>query len=80
MKDIDKRIVRRGIQRQYFPNEQGNFNMQELRKRKKGIKNIEHQYVERIKSATSPSRKAAVSEKVRMVKVKESSKNQISSM
>ena len=33
--------------------------MVELKKRRKGIKNIEHQYVERIKSASSPSRKAA---------------------
>lgn len=59
MKDVDRKIVRRGIQRQYFPNDLGNFNMQELKKRKKGIKNIEHQYIERIKSATSPLRKAA---------------------
>ena len=58
MNDKDKRIVRRGIQRQYFPNDQGNFNMDELHKRKKGIKNIEHQYMERIKSASSPSRRA----------------------
>ena len=59
MNDKDKKIVRRGIQRQYFPNDQGNFNMGELKKRRKGIKNIEHQYVERIKSASSPTRKGA---------------------
>ena len=57
MNDKDKRIVKRGIQRQYFPNDQGNFNMKELHKRKHGIKKIEHQYKERIKSASSPTRK-----------------------
>ena len=56
MNDKDKKIVRRGIQRQYFPNEEGNFNVKELVKRKKGIKKIEHQYIDRIKSAMSPSR------------------------
>lgn len=42
MNDKDKRVVKRGIQRQYFPNDHGNFNMKELHKRRKGIKNIEH--------------------------------------
>lgn len=56
MNDKDKKIVRRGIQRQYFPNEEGNFNVKELVKRKKGIKKIEHQYIERVKSAFSPER------------------------
>ena len=57
MNDKDKKIVKRGIQRQYFPNEQGNFNMDELKKRHKGIKKIEHQYMDRVKSASSPARK-----------------------
>lgn len=70
MKDKDRKIVRKGIQRQYFPNDAGNFNMQELRKRKKGIKNIEHQYAERIKSATSPFRMAAA-EKNRTVQLRD---------
>lgn len=58
MNDKDKKIVRRGIQRQYFPNEQGNFNIDELKKRRKGIKKIEHQYIDRVKSASSPTRKS----------------------
>ena len=49
MNDKDKRIVRKGIQRQYFPNEQGNFNFQEMKSRKKAIKEIELQYIDRIK-------------------------------
>ena len=54
--------------------------MQELRKRKKGIKNIEHQYVERIKSASSPTRKAAAAvDKFRMIRVRDNSKNKVSS-
>ena len=51
MNVIDKKVVRKGIQRQYFPNEKGNFNLWDLKKRQKGIKNIEHQYIDRIKSA-----------------------------
>lgn len=57
MNDRDKKIVKRGIQRQYFPNDAGNFNMDELKKRKVGIKKIEHQYIDRVKSAHSPARK-----------------------
>ena len=57
MDDKDRKIVRRGIQRQYFPNEHGNFNIKDLNKRKKGIKKIEHQYIDRIKSASSPDRR-----------------------
>ena len=38
MNDKDKKVVRRGIQRQYFPNEQGNFNFKEMKSRKKAIK------------------------------------------
>ena len=30
MNDLDKKIVRRGIQRQYFPNDAGNFNIKDL--------------------------------------------------
>ena len=59
MKDKDKKIVRRGIQRQYFPNDERKFNEDDMKKRKVGIKKIEHQYIERIKSASSPTRKAA---------------------
>ena len=58
MKDNDKKIVKRGIQRQYFPNDAGNFNMVDLKKRKVGMKKIEHQYIDRIKSASSPTRKS----------------------
>ena len=58
MNDKDKKIVRRGIQRQYFPNDNGNFNMDELKKRKKGIKKIEQKYMDRVKSASSPTRKS----------------------
>lgn len=57
MKEKDKRIVRRGIQKQYFPNEQGRFDLKDLRNRQKGIRNIEHQYIDRIKSAASPARR-----------------------
>ena len=32
--------------------------MDELKKRKKGIKKIEHQYMDRVKSASSPTRKS----------------------
>ena len=49
MNDKDKRVVKKGIQRQYFPNEQGNFNFKEMKSRKKAIKQIEHQYIDRIK-------------------------------
>ena len=60
MKDLDKKIVRRGIQRQYFPNDAGNFNEKDLKRRKQGIKKIEHQYIDRIKSASSPRRRVVV--------------------
>ena len=56
MNVIDKKVVRKGIQRQYFPNERGNFNVHDLKRRRKGIKKIEHQYMDRIKSASSPLR------------------------
>ena len=48
MTNEDKRIVKKGIKRQYFPNDQGLFNVKDLKKRKKGIKDIEDQYLERI--------------------------------
>ena len=41
MNKEDKRIVRRGVIQQYFPNDKGNFNNRELRHRSKGIKDIE---------------------------------------
>ena len=52
MNTQDKKIVRSGIQKQYFPNEQGTFNVTELKNRKKGIKKIEDQYAERVKTGT----------------------------
>ena len=51
MTNEDKRIVKKGIKRQYFPNDQGLFNVKDLKKRKKGIKDIEDQYLERIQTA-----------------------------
>jgi len=50
MNKEDKRIVRKGVVRQYFPNDKGNFNQRELRFRSKGIKDIEQQYINRIKT------------------------------
>ena len=50
MNKEDKRIVRKGVVRQYFPNDKGNFNNRELRFRSKGIKDIEQQYINRIKT------------------------------
>lgn len=43
--------MKRGLQKQYFPNEQGNFAYHDLKGRKKGIKNIEDAYIDRVKSA-----------------------------
>ena len=37
----DKRIVRKGLKQQYYPNMAGGFNIKELKGRQKGIKNIE---------------------------------------
>ena len=50
MNKEDKRIVRKGVVRQYFPNDKGHFNQRELRFRSKGIKDIEQQYINRIKT------------------------------
>ena len=30
MNDKDRKVIKRGIQRQYFPNERGDFNIDEL--------------------------------------------------
>ena len=50
MNKEDKKIVRKGVIQQYYPNEKGNFNNRELRYRSKGIKDIEQQYIARIKT------------------------------
>ena len=52
MTNVDKVIVSKGIKRQYFPNDQGIFNVKDLKRRKKGIRDIETQYKERIKTAS----------------------------
>ena len=41
MNKEDKRIVRKGVIQQYFPNQKGNFNNKELKYRTRGIKDIE---------------------------------------
>ena len=56
MKKKDRPIVRDSIQKQYFPNVEGNFNYRSLKKRKGGIKNIEETYIERVKSAKANKR------------------------
>lgn len=50
MNHKDKRVIRRGLKQQYFPNENGGFNFRELKGRKKGIKNIEKQFINRLSS------------------------------
>ena len=47
----DRKVVRKGIMKQYFPNQQGNFNMKEMKSRKTGIQSIEKQYIDRMKFA-----------------------------
>ena len=44
----DKRIVRKGLKQQYYPNMAGGFNFKELKGRQKGIKNIEKQFINRL--------------------------------
>ena len=56
MKKKDRPIVRDSIQKQYFPNVEGNFNYRNLKKRKGGIRNIEETYIERVKSAKANKR------------------------
>ena len=41
MNNKDKRVVRKGIQKQYFPNEHCTFNPKDLKQRQNGIKTIE---------------------------------------
>ena len=69
MNDVDKKVVRRAIQRQYYPNEQCNFNILDLKKRNQGIKSIENQYIERIKTGVNSKSSFDIS---KMEKLRES--------
>ena len=55
MNNKEKVIVKKGIQRQYFPNQEGNFNYKNLKKRVTGIKDIEKTYIERVKHGRDQS-------------------------
>ena len=55
MKDDDKLIVRKGIKQKYFPNQKQLFNEKALLDRKRGIKNIEKQYITRLRSTKGRS-------------------------
>ena len=55
MNNKEKVIVKKGIQRQYFPNQEGNFNYKNLKKRVTGIKDIEKTYIERVKHGMDQS-------------------------
>ena len=48
----DRRVVKKGLKRQYFPNARGEFNFSELKGREKGIKSIEKQYIHRLQAST----------------------------
>ena len=52
----DKQVVQDSIHKQYFPSETGQFTLKHLQARHAGIKQLERKYMERVKSANSPSK------------------------
>ena len=52
----DAKVVQNSIQKQYFPSETGQFTLKHLQARQAGIKQLEKKYIERVKSASSPSK------------------------
>ena len=61
----DVRVVRKAIQRQYYPKNEGSscFNLKDLKLRKKGIKSIERQYVDKMNMIMPKTATAAVTSK-----------------
>ena len=52
----DEQIVKKSISKQYYPSETGHFTMKHLHARQAGIRKLEKKYIERVKSANSPSK------------------------